>query len=100
MTESEVEYEAIQTEKKEIVEVLAPFMGELFSHSCMELQKIFEKIDYQEWDRFEKGLKEVLAIGKRMQEEKIKERYLCNIQLPSVCTTGQRIRNQDRFAEP
>ena len=56
--------------KEQMAETLIPFMNELFCHSCKELQKIFEKIDYQEWDRFEKGLKEVLAIGKRMQEKK------------------------------
>jgi len=58
--------------KEQMVEVSEPFMNELFSHSCMELQKIFEKIGHQEWDRFEKVLKEVLAIGKRMQEEEDK----------------------------
>lgn len=58
--------------KEQMVEALKPFMSELFSNSCMELQKIFEKIGHQEWDRFEKVLKEVLAIGKRMQEEEDK----------------------------
>ena len=58
--------------KEQMVEVSEPFMNELFSHSCMELQNIFEKIGHQEWDGLEKGLKEVLAIGKRMQEEEDK----------------------------
>ena len=43
--------------KEQMVEALKPFMSELFSNSCMELQKIFEKIGHQEWDRFEKVLK-------------------------------------------
>lgn len=62
--------------KEQMVEALKPFMSELFSHSCMELQKIFEKIGHQEWDRLEKVLKEVLAIGKRMQEKEDKGKIL------------------------
>lgn len=58
--------------KEQMVEALEPFMNELFSQSCRELQKIFEKIGHQEWDRLEKVLKEVLAIGKQMQEEENK----------------------------
>ncbi len=58
--------------KEQMVEVSEPFMNELFFHSCMELQKTFEKIGHQEWDGLEKGLKELLAIGKRMQEEEDK----------------------------